>query len=96
MNKLIYALSAAGLAAFTFAGLVTAQEAQHTTDAALDFMAVDTDLSGDITLKELVAVDPDFSVELYAQADFDGNGLLDQAEYGTLVETGVLVAPMEG
>src|SRR5690606_6753059 len=48
---------------------------------ASDFVAVDADQSGDVTLAEAQAIWPDLTEEAYAAADTSGDGMVDQAEY---------------
>lgn len=104
MNRIITSIAAIGIAGLTFAGATTAQEAMGDgavgadmdIPEALMFETVDLDLSGDISFEEILEVDPEFSEQLYAQADVDGSGALTETEYDVLVETGVLVAPEMG
>jgi hypothetical protein len=69
--KKIFALAAA------FALVSTAAFAQ----VASDFATVDADASGDVTLAEANTLWPDLTAELYAAADTNGDGKVDQAEY---------------
>lgn len=99
MNKLIYTLSAAGLAAVSLTGIVNAQDAatdEMAVPGELSFAAVDADQSGDVTLDEITVIDPEFGAELYAQADVDGNGSLNETEFNTLLEADVLTLPSVG
>ena len=69
--KKILALAAA------FALVSTAAFAQ----VASDFATVDADASGDVTLAEANTLWPDLTAELYAAADTNADGKVDQAEY---------------
>jgi len=63
-------------------GLVTtgamAQDAMSPT--APDFVTVDADKSGDVSLSEAQLVWPNLTAEAYAAADTDSSGSLSQAE----------------
>lgn len=104
MNKIITSIAALSLAGFAFAAPATAQDAMSDGAVGADvkipevlmFDTVDLDLSGDISFEEILEVDPEFSEQLYAQADVDGSGALTETEYDVLVETGVLIAPEMG
>jgi len=99
MNKMIATLAAIGVAG-SFAGPALAQETEtmtpettapeSTAPQGMDFATVDADASGDITLEEVQAVVPDFSEELYGQADMDASGSLNEEEFNTLVSSGAL------
>jgi hypothetical protein len=69
--KKIFALAAA------FALVSTAAFAQ----VASDFATVDADASGDVTLAEANTLWPDLTAELFAAADTNADGKVDQAEY---------------
>jgi hypothetical protein len=69
------------LAAVAVIGLSTAAIAQ----SAGDFISVDADQDGGVTLAELQVVVPDITPELFAAADADSSGALDQAEYDALI-----------
>lgn len=58
-------------------GFSTAVMAQ----AATDFVSVDTDTSGDISLTEAQVVWPDLTEDAYKAADIDQSGSLSQEEY---------------
>jgi hypothetical protein len=75
MKKLLVSVLALGL------GLSTTAMAQAVTD----FVAVDADASGDVTLTEAQLVWADLTAEVYAAADTDQNGSLSQAEYEALL-----------
>jgi hypothetical protein len=75
MKKLLVSVLVLGL------GASTAAMAQMATD----FVVVDADGSGDVSLTEARAVWPDLSEEAYAAADGDQNGSLNQAEYEALL-----------
>lgn len=100
MNKIITTLSVVGIATLGFAGMATAQDSVGVE--ALDipnellFATVDADVSGDVTFEEILEVDPEFSQDLYAQADTDGSGALTETEYNVLLEADVLAAPKMG
>lgn len=100
MNKIITTLSALGIATFGFAGMANAQDAKGTEaldiPTELSFATVDADVSGDVSFDEILEIDPEFSQDLYAQADVDHSGALTETEYNVLVKTGVLVAPTMG
>lgn len=93
MKKMIATLAALGVAG-AMAGPALAQD-ETMAPEGLDFATVDADVSGDVTLEEIQAVAPDFTEDLYIQADLDASGSLDEAEYSTLVESGALEAPVE-
>lgn len=61
-------------------GLSSAAFAQ----AATDFVAVDTDASGAVTLEEAQVAWPELTAEAFAAADTDANGELSAEEYGLL------------
>ena len=61
-------------------GLSSAAYAQ----AATDFVAVDTDVSGAVSLEEAQAVWTDLTPEAFAAADTDANGELSAEEYALL------------
>jgi hypothetical protein len=63
--------------ATAFAFLSTGAFAQ----VASDFATVDADTSGDVSLAEANTLWPDLTAELYAAADTNGDGKVDQAEY---------------
>ena len=48
---------------------------------ASDFVSVDVDASGDVTLTEAQAVWADLTEEAYAAADANADAKVDQAEY---------------
>lgn len=104
MNKIITSIAALGIATVGFAGAASAQDAMvdGTVGATVDFpevlsfASVDLDLSGDISLEEIHEVDPEFSEDLYAQADIDGSGALTETEYNVLLEADVLSAAEVG
>jgi hypothetical protein len=48
---------------------------------ATDFMSVDVDASGDVTLTEAPAVWVDLTAEAYAAADTNGDSVVDEAEF---------------
>ena len=52
---------------------------------ATDFVAVDVDASGSVSLTEAMVVWPDLTDEAFAAADADGDGGLNQAEYEALL-----------
>tara|TARA_R110002124_G_scaffold109676_4_gene262775 strand:- start:1922 stop:2173 length:252 start_codon:yes stop_codon:yes gene_type:complete len=62
-------------------GLSSAAFAQTATD----FVSVDTDASGGVTMEEAQVAWPDLTVEAFAAADTDGNGELSAEEYGLLI-----------
>jgi hypothetical protein len=68
MKKLVVALVALG---FT-----TAAMAQAT-----DFVSIDTDVSGDVSLTEAQVLWPELTAEGFAAADTDMNGSLSQEEF---------------
>lgn len=100
MNKIITTIAAIGIATAGFTGAASAQDSMGVE--AIDipnellFATVDVDLSGDVTFEEILEVDPEFSEELYAQADVDSSGALTETEYNVLIETEVLTAPEMG
>lgn len=49
--------------------------------AATDFVSVDTDASGGVSLTEAQVAWPDLTEEAFAAADTDGNGELSAEEY---------------
>lgn len=49
--------------------------------AVTDFVAVDADASGGVSLTEAQSIWPDLTEEAYAAADANGDGNVDQAEY---------------
>jgi len=53
--------------------------------AATDFVAVDTDLNGGVSLTEAQVAWPDLTEEAFTAADTDGNGELSAEEYDALV-----------
>jgi len=53
--------------------------------AASDFVSVDTDMNGTISLIEAQVAWPDLTEEAFAAADLDGNGELSAEEYDALV-----------
>lgn len=53
--------------------------------AATDFVSVDTDASGGISLVEAQVAWPDLTEEAFTAADLDGNGELSAEEYDALV-----------
>ncbi|HLV85256.1 MAG TPA: hypothetical protein VKY62_15935 [Devosia sp.] len=61
-------------------GLSSAAFAQ----AATDFVAVDADASGAVTLEEAQVAWPELTAEAFAAADTDANGELSAEEYGLL------------
>jgi len=63
-------------------GLSSAAMAQ----AATDFVSVDTDVSGGVSLTEAQAAWPDLTPETFAAADVDANGELSADEYQALVD----------
>jgi opacity protein-like surface antigen len=63
-----------------FALLSSAAFAQDAAPAS-DFATLDADASGDVTLAEANTIWPDLTAELYAAADTNGDGKVDQAEY---------------
>jgi hypothetical protein len=71
MKKLLVSVLVLGL------GASTAAMAQ----AASDFMTVDADASGDVTLTEAQVVWADLTQDVYAAADANGDAKVDQAEY---------------
>ena len=75
MKKLLVSVLVLGL------GVSTAAMAQ----AATDFVIVDADASGDVSLTEAQAVWPDLTQEVYDAADGDQSGGLNQAEYEALL-----------
>lgn len=75
MKKLLVSVLVLGL------GASTAAMAQMATD----FVVVDADGSGDISLTEAQAVWADLTEEAYAAADSDQSGSLNQAEYEALL-----------
>lgn len=62
-------------------GLSTAAFAQ----AATDFISVDADMSGGVSLSEAQLVWPDLTEEAFTAADTDANGELSAEEYDALV-----------
>ena len=71
MKKLFVAVLAIGL------GSTSAAWAQ----LASDFIAVDSDASGDVTLVEAQIVWADLTQEAFGAADTNADGKVDQAEY---------------
>jgi hypothetical protein len=71
MKKLFVPLLVLGL------GLSSAALAQ----SASDFVAVDADTSGDISLVEAQAVWAELTAEVFAAADTNADGKVDQTEY---------------
>jgi hypothetical protein len=71
MKKLLVPVLVLGL------GFSTAALAQLATD----FVAVDVDASGDVSLAEAQTVWADLTAEAWAGADTNGDGVVDQAEY---------------
>jgi hypothetical protein len=53
--------------------------------AATDFVSVDTDVSGGVSLTEAQVAWPDLTEEAFTAADLDGNGELSAEEYDALV-----------
>ncbi len=53
--------------------------------AATDFVSVDTDASGGVSLTEAQVAWPDLTEEAFTAADIDGNGELSAEEYDALV-----------
>lgn len=53
--------------------------------AATDFVAVDTDLNGGVSLTEAQVAWPDLTEDAFTAADTDGNGELSADEYDVLV-----------
>jgi hypothetical protein len=81
--KKILALAAA------FALVSTAAFAQ----AATDFATVDADASGDVTLAEANTIWPDLTAELFAAADTNADGKVDQAEYDVFLAANPVPTP---
>jgi hypothetical protein len=52
---------------------------------ATDFVAVDADQSGDVSLTEAQTIWADLAQEAYTAADTDQSGTLSQAEYEALL-----------
>ena len=69
-------------------GLSSAAMAQ----AATDFVSVDTDASGGLTLVEAQVAWPDLTEEAFTAADMDANGELSAEEYDALVAASAPVA----
>lgn len=78
MNKLVLA-AAAALTAATFgaAGAYAQQDS--------DFNKADANHDNMVTFEEAQGVNPQLTQDLFTQADADGNGSLDEAEFGTLL-----------
>lgn len=53
--------------------------------AATDFVSVDTDANGGVSLTEAQVAWPDLTEEAFTAADTDGNGELSAEEYDALV-----------
>lgn len=53
--------------------------------AATDFVAVDTDMNGGVSLTEAQVAWPDLTEDAFTAADTDGNGELSTDEYDALV-----------
>lgn len=71
------------LSSLVLLGLSSAAMAQ----AATDFVSVDTDVNGGISLAEAQLAWPDLTAEAFAAADADGNGELSSEEYDALLTT---------
>jgi hypothetical protein len=69
------------LSSLVVLGLSTAAFAQ----AATDFVSVDTDTSGGISLAEAQVAWPDLTEEAFTAADLDASGELSAEEYDALV-----------
>jgi hypothetical protein len=77
MNKLALAAAAVlSVATFGAAGAYA--------QAGGDFASVDANHDSQVTFEEAVGVNPQLTQDLFNQADADGNGWLDEAEYGSL------------
>jgi hypothetical protein len=64
-------------------GLSTAVYAQDAA-AATDFLTVDADASGGVSLTEAQAAWPDLTEDAFNAADADANGELSEEEYAVL------------
>jgi hypothetical protein len=53
--------------------------------AASDFVAVDTDASGDVSLAEAQVIWADLTAGAYVAADANADGKVDEAEYATFL-----------
>lgn len=69
------------LSSLVVLGLSTAAFAQ----AATDFVSIDADMSGGISLTEAQVAWPDLTEEAFTAADTDANGELSAEEYDVLV-----------
>jgi hypothetical protein len=77
MNKLALAAAAVlSVATFGAAGAFA--------QAGGDFASVDANHDNQVTFEEAVGANPQLTQDLFNQADADGNGYLDEAEFGTL------------
>lgn len=57
-----------------------------TSAVAADFMEIDADRDGFVSLAELSAAGVPITQEMYAAADANQDNLLDEAEFGTLAQ----------
>lgn len=86
MNKLLVALTVAGLSAPAMAQ-DTAPSVSFDTSvlAGTDFTIIDTDMSGGVTFDELAVLVPDLSQDDYNLIDADMNGELSLDELNAVV-----------
>ncbi|HVY52539.1 MAG TPA: hypothetical protein VHA07_13385 [Devosia sp.] len=78
MKKLVLA-AAAVLTAATFGAAGAYAQADS------DFSKADANHDNQVTFEEAVAVNAQLTQDLFTKADADGNGWLDEAEFGTLI-----------
>jgi hypothetical protein len=79
MNKLAI-VAAAALTAATFGAAAMAQDS-----TAADFVTVDANKDSLVSWDEALGVYPTLTQELFAQADANADGSLDEAEFTALV-----------